>query len=308
MLVAQRSLWIATEENGLFQQTGKDQPLVAFNTSGTIQNKINNLLQDNEGNIWMNNSTELVAIAGNKLKLFPVYDRFVFENIHSILCDHQNNNWISADGSLIKYSFNNGLYTNKKYSFPELNNKTDITSLYEDMNHHIWIGTMGNGILLLDPQTGQHRRLTENPLLQNASILSITGNGNTVCAGGLEGVAMIFNIEAINTGITTPYSYTNYNNIENIGNNYIYCIYKDSRGRIWFGTDGKGITVLENGKFTHYGKENGLKDDHIYSFTEDANGNIWFSTEGAGIYRFDGKAFKKLFYRRWHQRPEDHCT
>ena len=292
LLVSQKSLWIGTDEYGLLKQSGFDQPITLFNSWLNPSNKINNLLQDNEGNIWMNTSAELIATTGNKLKLLPVYNKSVFETIHSVLCDYQNNIWVSTGGGLIRYAAEKGSYVSKNFRFPELSSKTDITSLYQDINHHIWVGTMGNGILLLDPQSGQYRSLTENPLLKKASILSITGNGNTVCAGGLEGVAMIFNITAINANITTLYNYTNYNNIDNIGNNYIYTVYKDSGGRIWFGTDGKGITVLENGKFTHYGKENGLKDDHIYSFTEDLTGNIWFTTEGAGIYRFDGKVFK----------------
>jgi ligand-binding sensor domain-containing protein len=292
LLVSQKSLWIATEEYGLLKQNGINTPVVLADSASVIQNKINNLLQDNEGNIWMCTATELVTITGNKLKLLPVYRPEIFETIHATLCDYQNNIWISSNAGLIKYSLINGRYAEKKYSFTTLNSKTDITGLYQDVNHNIWIGTMGKGILLLNPETGQSRSLTENPLLQNASILSVTGRGNTVCAGGLEGVAMIFNINEKNKTIAEKYSFTNYNDIENIGNNYIYGVYKDSRGRLWFGTDGKGITVLENGKLTTYNKTNGLKDDHIYSFTEDKTGNIWFNTEGAGIYCFNGKTFK----------------
>ncbi|MBK8519539.1 MAG: histidine kinase [Chitinophagaceae bacterium] len=292
LLVSQKSLWIATDEQGLLKQTGINTPVEVFNSVPGIQNKINHLLQDNEGNIWMSAATELTAITGNKLKLLPVYSPKVFETIHATLCDYQNNIWITTNAAVIKYSLVNGSYTEKIYSFPTLNSKTDITSLYQDINHTIWVGTMGKGILLLNPETGQSRSLSENPLLQNASILAITGRGNTVCAGGLEGVAMIFNITEKNKNITEKYRFTNYNDIENVGNNYIYSIYKDSRGRIWFGTDGKGITVLDNGKLTTYNKTNGLRDDHIYSFAEDSKGNIWFNTEGAGIYCFNGKTFK----------------
>jgi ligand-binding sensor domain-containing protein len=292
LLVSQKSLWIATEEYGLLKQSAINAP-IDFNSSATgNSNKIYNLLQDNEGDIWMSASTELIAITGNKLKLLPGYPPEIFETIHATLCDYQNNIWIGSNTGLIKYSFINGRYVEKKYSFPALNSKTDIIGLYQDFNHNIWIGTMGKGILVLDPETGQSRSLGENPLLQNASILSITGRGNTVCAGGLEGIAMIFNITEKNKNISEKYSFTNYNDIENVGNNYIYNVYKDSRGRIWFGTDGKGITVLENGKLTTYNKTSGLKDDHIYSFTEDRSGNIWFNTEGAGIYCFNGKTFK----------------
>ncbi|MEI9958729.1 MAG: two-component regulator propeller domain-containing protein [Ferruginibacter sp.] len=292
LLVSQKTLWVATEENGLLKQTGVDAPAEIYKSEAGIQNKITNLLQDDQGNIWMSTATELISITGNKLRLLPVYTPEVFESIHAALCDYQNNIWVSTDAALTKYSYVNGSYTEKKYSFSTLNSKTDITCLYQDINHTIWIGTMGKGIILFNPETGQSRSLSENPLLQNASILAITGRGNTVCAGGLEGVAMLFNIAEKNKTITEQYSFTNYNDIENVGNNYIYNIYKDSRGRVWFGTDGKGITVLENGKLTTYNKANGLKDDHIYSFTEDKAGNIWFNTEGAGIYCFNGKTFK----------------
>jgi len=292
LLFAQDNLWIASEEFGLFRQQRFGDALVPFSNGAYFQNKINNLLQDNEGNIWMNSPTELLATAGTKLRLLPVYDQSVFETIHAALCDYQNNIWVSTNAGLIRYSRSDKGFIENRYPIRGLNPNTDITSLYQDIHHHIWIGTMGSGILILDPETGRYRGLDENPLQKNASILSITGGGNTVCAGGLEGAAMIFNIRPENRELNAPYQYTNYNNINNIGNNYIYSIFKDSRGRIWFGTDGKGITVLENGKFTRIDKESGLKDDHIYSFTEDREGNIWFNTEGAGIYRYDGKSFK----------------
>lgn len=291
LLVSQKSLWIASEEYGILKQS-RNKPVQEFKTGGNTSNKISNLLQDNEGNIWMTSAAELIAISGDKLKLLPVYTPEVFPTIHASLWDHENNIWIGTSSGLIKYSMGDSSFTERKYNFTGLNSRTDITGLYQDANHNIWVGTMGMGIFLLDPQSGKYRNLTENPLLKNASILSITGRGNTVCAGGLEGVAMIFHITAKNKDISEKYSFTNYNDIENVGNNYIYNIYKDSRGRLWFGTDGKGITVLENGKLTTYNKESGLKDDHIYSITEDNAGNIWFNTDGAGIYCFNGKTFK----------------
>ena len=291
LLVSQNCLWIATDEKGLLKQQGINEPISLVSLTGNAPVKTNNLLQDNEGNIWMNTPGELVSTAGEKLKLYTLYDKKIFESIHAVLSDYRNNYWVSTDGGLIEYRLQNGAWAGKPYRIAGMKPKTDITSLYQDAWHNIWIGTMGNGIFILDPSTGRFRNLDENPLLRNASILSITGRGGTVCAGGLEGVAMIFELSDANKTIDARYNYTNYNNITNIGNNYIYYIFKDSRGRIWFGTDGKGITVLENGQFTHYGKENGLKDDHIYSFTEDKKGTIWFNTEDAGIYSFNGRSF-----------------
>jgi ligand-binding sensor domain-containing protein len=292
MLVSQKNLWIGTDENGLLKMPDNEQRIVLPDIGAPITGKLNNLLQDNEGNIWMNTANELVLTAGDKLSLLHAYDKTLFATVHSLLCDHRNNIWASTEGGLIRYDLSKNPVAVKKFQLQGLNSKTDITSLYQDPYHNIWVGTMGSGIFVLDPETGRFRNLDENPLLKNASILSVSGRGNTVCAGGLEGVAMIFELNGSNANISAKYNFTNYNNIVNIGNNYIYYVFKDSRGRIWFGTDGKGITVLEKGNFTHYGKETGLKDDHIYSFTEDANGKIWFNTEKSGIYSFDGKHFR----------------
>lgn len=292
LLVSQKILWIATEENGLLWKAVNNQPVQQYAIKEDVGNKITNLLQDDEGNIWTNTSTTLNKTPGNQLQLLPLYDNAAFENMRAMLCDYQNNFWVSTGGHLIKYSSVNGSFAQKDYRFAEIGSKTDISCLYQDINHHIWIGTMGSGVLILDPLTGKHRSLNENLLLKNASILSITGNGKTVCVGGFEGVAAIFDIDSTNNNIATRYTYSNYNNNENISTNYIYAIYKDSHNRIWFAMGEKGLNVLENGKFVHYGKENGLLDDRIFSITEDKKGNIWFNTKSAGIYSFNGKNFK----------------
>ena len=290
LLISQKALWIGTEENGLLMKNNPGQRATAF--PSLAAKKITNLLQDNEGNIWSNTSSELKATPGNQLQLMPAYDPSAFEYIRAMLCDYKGNFWINTAGRLIKYTSTNGVFTKKEYRFAELNSRTDIACLYQDVNHNIWIGTLGAGVLILDPATGKYRSIAENPLLKNASILSITGDGKNVCAGGLEGVAMRFDIDPANKNIDAHYRYTNYNNVNSSGINFIYSILKDSHGKIWLGTGEKGITVLDNGKFLHYGKENGLLDDRIFSITEDKKGNIWFTTKSAGIYRFDGKIFK----------------
>jgi ligand-binding sensor domain-containing protein len=292
LLASANSLWIATQENGLFKLSEARQLLLPVFSGSTDKNNISNLLLDDEANIWMTTADELISNSGDKLTLLPLYDKATYETIHTILSDYQNNIWAGTDGGLIKYSFADNKTERKNFPIKGLTSKTDITGLYQDKYHNIWISTMGEGVFVLDPATGKYRNISENPLLKKASLLSITGSGNTVCAGGLEGVATIFELSDLNKTIAENYQFTNYNNIPNIGNNYIHTVYKDKAGGLWFGTDGKGITVLQNGQFVHYNKKNGLKDEHVYSFTEDQKGRIWFNTKDAGIYSFDGVKFK----------------
>ncbi len=292
LLVSQKALWISTEEDGLLWKANYDKPVQSYSGKQELGNKATNLLQDDEGNIWVNTTTALIATSGNQLQLVPLYDKNAFESVRALLYDDRDNFWIGSGPRLSKYSLMNGSYTKKDFRFAELTNITDISCIYQDRNHLIWIGTLGAGILLLDPQTGKYRVLNENPLIKNASILSITGNANSVCIGGFEGVASVFNLGSTNSNLNTRYSFTNYNNNEDIGSNYVYSVLKDTKNRIWFALGEKGLYVLENEKFTRFGKENGLLDERVFSLAEDRKGNIWFNTKSAGIYSFNGKTFK----------------
>lgn len=288
VLQAQNFLWIATENAGLIKASDKDATLASLKNEYTESTNINDLLQDNEGNIWLlSNYKELVKTPGEQFRLRALYTENEFQKAHALLGDNENNIWLAAERGVIKYS---AIGLDKKYyTIRELDGKTDITALFQDLNSNIWIGTMGKGIFLLDAKTGNYRKINEGNLVQSSSILSITGKDNTVFVSSLEG-AGFFTLPP-KSSLNTKLNFSTFSNINSIGSNYIYSIFKDSKGRIWFGTDGKGITVLQNENFKNYDESQGLKDEVIYSITEDLKGNIWFSTHNAGVYKFDGKTF-----------------
>ncbi len=87
------------------------------------------------------------------------------------------------------------------------------------------------------------------------------------------------------------YAFTNYTNLGKIGSSYIYTIFQDSKENTWFGTFGKGLSVLKNNEIKNYSESTGLKDKVVYSVAEDRKGNIWFSTHSAGVYKYDGIKF-----------------
>jgi ligand-binding sensor domain-containing protein len=288
---AHGNVWITTQDSGLLCYSSLQQRLVSLPVLTSLQKNTGGVIEDAEGNMWLvaDNKT-LVRITGNALQLHPLYTEEFFATVHTILVDKDNAFWTGTDMAVVKYTANGNGYSSKRYPVPGLDVKTDITSLYQDVLGNIWIGTMGSGIYVLDPLSGRSRQLKEAFSSGSNSILSITGNGPTVCTAGLEG-ALVFELAAGNNNINHSYSFTSYNNVHTIGSTYIYHVFKDSKKRIWFATDGKGLTMLNNGQFTHYGKSSGIRDEHIYAVTEDARGIIWFSTSNAGIYAFDGENF-----------------
>ena len=64
---------------------------------------------------------------------------------------------------------------------------------------------------------------------------------------------------------------------------------EDSKGNLWFGTDGGGVSKYDGEKFTSYTTNEGLADNTIISIYEDSKGNIWLGTKNAGVSKFDGK-------------------
>lgn len=73
-----------------------------------------------------------------------------------------------------------------------------------------------------------------------------------------------------------------------IPENYVTSIIKDSRGYIWIGTYGGGISLfnIEKETFETFNASAGLQSNDVCAIVEDRNGYLWISTI-SGISRFD---------------------
>ncbi len=87
------------------------------------------------------------------------------------------------------------------------------------------------------------------------------------------------------------YFFRNYSVEEGLPQSSVYCTLQDSRGFIWMGTEGAGVTRFDGQNFETYSKANGLSGNVVRSLLEDTKGNIWIGTD-AGITVYDGYRFK----------------
>ena len=89
----------------------------------------------------------------------------------------------------------------------------------------------------------------------------------------------------------------------------IWRIFQDSKGKYWFGSNGRGIYYLDGKHLKLFTTIDGLVNDTIRGIQEDIDGNIYIETPG-GISRFDGKQFTTLkaiksSYNQWKLNPTD---
>ncbi|HEY6977489.1 MAG TPA: histidine kinase, partial [Chitinophagaceae bacterium] len=281
------NVFAATEENGLLI-FNKD----AYNNITNLQykeeqlKKISCLLRDHEGNIWAAGNNQLMRYAWSNIQPLLTLDKKVAENIHVLLWSQKDSSlWFNSLSGVIRFKNTSGHMEQKIFNIPKARG-VNITSLYEDNKGNIWIGTLGKGIILLEPQTGRQTTLKNIATITDANIISISGKDSTVWISALEGtVCAVLHDNDIN--------FINYAKAQSLGNKYVYSILTDSRNRVWFATDGKGIIQYDKGKFSDVPQPPGGYGNVVYKMAEDKNGNIWFSTYDKGLVKYDGKTFTR---------------
>ncbi len=65
-----------------------------------------------------------------------------------------------------------------------------------------------------------------------------------------------------------------------LSNDVILCIFEDSEGDMWFGSESNGVTVLRDPKIATYTVKEGLTDDLVRCVYQDRQGAMWFGTNG----------------------------
>jgi ligand-binding sensor domain-containing protein/serine phosphatase RsbU (regulator of sigma subunit) len=89
------------------------------------------------------------------------------------------------------------------------------------------------------------------------------------------------------------YNFKNFTPKHGLANANVNNVFQDSKGYMWFGTQGGGVSRFNGKTFTNFTSAEGLIANDITFITEDTKGNIWIATaEGASMY--DGLKFKNF--------------
>ena len=275
-------LWVNTEEKGIlkYDKYGKTSRLISESNS---QNRAIDIIADLENNIWLAESIHLTRTCGDKISSFNVLDNTKISFVHCVLTDKKGGIWFCPDRQLSHmYKDENGDWKIENFRIIDSKQPADIVTLYEDQYGFIWVGSLGEGIYRFNPATGRVRRFNEKSNIEESSILSITGDGNDIWVGGFNGVnkfRIVSDGASENAVIEKDTKFTN-----RLTNDYVYSVYIDSKKRIWFGTDEKGLYYLEGEQIINIP----LNNNSVHSFTEDIYGTVWFSMPDAGLGYFKG--------------------
>ncbi len=84
-------------------------------------------------------------------------------------------------------------------------------------------------------------------------------------------------------------------NINRIRNNFFKSVITDSKGNIWCGSLGGGVTkITPSGEEFNYSKSNGMNSIDVNTIYEDSKGIIWVGSNGQGVTKYDGNTFTHI--------------
>lgn len=283
-------IWLATyagginyyhPQNNLFSQfrmtTGKDN----FLTS----NVISGFLEEDNGDLWI--ATEgggLVfrEFSGNTSKTYTFQEHknsLVHNNVKSLTHDRAGNVWIGTYNGLSCLTKRTGFFTNYQNQPGTKNSlvNNQVHSVLVDENNNVWIGTNGGGVQTFDPATGLFTALS-GVAAKNVNVM-MSGKQDRLWIGHQGGLACLDRKSLKNIDISyllnqLPFTVQ-----------YVQCLHEDHLGRIWIGTQGFGLFLIQDDQMVWFNTEKGLPDNTINAFVEDEKGNFWF-TSNKGISRF----------------------
>jgi len=308
---SKENIWVGTEGAGLNLYDRNHDNFIRFhhdkhNKYSISSDHITKILEDKSGHLW-------IGTEGGGLNLFdPVNRTFTrikdhlddnaFSDIDLVFEDRSGNLWVAFKGAeLDKLDRNKNILIPIHFSQgdPGLLGIDILTGIKEDKQGNFWIGTYGNGLLVMHPDSpgkSNYIRYVHNEKdpksLSNDIVRSllIDKSGN-VWIGTENGGLNLFNYES---GSFFHFMHDK-NDKFSISSNSIWSIFEDNIGRLWIGSYDQGLNVVDkyHDKFVSYchsGSNNSsLSNDNVSSFLEDVDGNFWIGSDGGGVDYFEKK-------------------
>lgn len=247
-----------------------------------------------------------------KDKLIPFYNEpqsldWKFSNtLHSAFSDQQGNLWLGTRScGLEKITFYKDFFKSMVVDsniHSTINN--DIRCIFEDKNENLWVTSKGSKIFVYDKNQVQRGYITKDGDISFDTPLA----GTTYCIMQDDKQNIWLGTKEEGLYKLTPktngkYDITQYKNastdLYSLSSNSVYSIFQDNKKRIWIGTYGGGLNLLDDeatGRFINH--KNNLKDypilhgSQIRIISNDKFGNICIGTT-MGLIMFSSE-FKNI--------------
>jgi len=265
--------------NGLCEFRG--DLLVPFESSlaGLARTNLNSMLEDRHGVLWLAGGNGLVrtrVLGGGDRSSTPVTST----NVTAIIGTRDGEIWFGSDsGELGRVVGNEDqLQPEKIWRAPR-----GVTSLCEDHEGNLWIGTAGEGLYRLKRRQLRLISIPNSEGGQWASCLYESSDGDLQWVARDNGVyrhqsgALVMGEKVmLPEGVVA------------------HTVCQGRAGELWIGTLRDGLFRCTSGGFQQFSERDGLSDSAIEALYADSTGGLWIGTRNGGLNYFNGQEFTRF--------------
>jgi ligand-binding sensor domain-containing protein/serine phosphatase RsbU (regulator of sigma subunit) len=283
----QNNIYFGTESSGAFKISisGIDSGKISsLNNVYNFHDKtIRDIMCMSNNDIWFATDKAGIEILKNENKR-AIHENYTINTglptnqVLKLFQDHENNIWLGTNGSgLCRYI---GDFFSHFTAKEGLSN-SQIFAIRQDEKNYYWLATYGEGLtkFKLNKFSLTVNTITsKNGLPENfLTSIDIAPDNSLWISTANKGICKYLN---------GKFSY--YTTENGLCDDHVNCIYIDSRGYIWCGTQG-GINRYDGNKFNSITESDGLINNEVQTIIEDKYGVIWFGTLG-GLVKIEGKS------------------
>jgi ligand-binding sensor domain-containing protein/two-component sensor histidine kinase len=274
--------------------------------NGLSHNKVNCILQDKRGFLWIGTDDGLNRYDGHRFEVYrhePSDVSTLSGNIVTDLLEDKNGTlWIAtADGGLTKYDYRlkpKNQFRQYKHSSSDSSSipVNMINAIAEDTTGNLWLATSGYGVLKFEKKTGNfsgpvpHRPIT---------VLDLAIDHEGKIWAGKQGGGLM-KIDPRTFGFEEDKRYTNM--YAKLPHMVVASLFKDSKNNMWIGSWDKVVYRVN----AHDQTENvfakthdpySFPGDDPLAFAEDKYEHIWIGGRYNGLYFYHPATEKFLHYK-----------
>ncbi len=212
--------------------------------------------------------------------------------IHEIYEDHNQNLWImTQDKELWKIDKNNKV---KQYLFSK-EHLTIITSMCEDKNGGLYVGTLNDGLFIYNKATQKFDSFDNSAPLPIKKLYLEKNNKILI---GTDGMGLYTYDITKKTMSVTNFTVSNFD----FARSKIHIILEDRGGNLWLGLFQKGLLLLppKESNFKYLGYQsitnNVIGSSCVMSVYKDHKNILWVGTDGDGLYGISEKGKREFHY------------
>ncbi len=287
------ALWFLTQE-GLNKYNGftlENYRYSLTNPMSISTNSVTSITEDLNGSIWVGtrggglNKYDSINNGFTSLRVSSDLGKSpLSNNIYSLFTDANGMVWLGYESGFSVFDPSSGDFKHMAWNSSNQSENGIVNDLTQSPNGRIWAGTLGGGLIEIDPmtlQTTAHELSRESLGKYIADVLVIDDN-NIWCSSKEEGVA-----------VYNPETHESYNlknipgDIDSLSSNQVYTLYQDRAENIWVTTyEGLNLFNRDRSTFTRYtGQNTSLPSDRVSSIFQSKEGKYWVGTE-YGLNRY----------------------